>query len=187
MKQISLISKKYYDNLFPLLYKGFSQKPYARYTCMPSFTNEYAFSVEKIENECYIISNSLSESYWYAEKKEFVKVITNKTEISNDLYLKIGELFKLLAEQTKEYDKDVGGIDGVKYYFTTTNKNGELKVGKTWSPDKNSLLGRLVKICDNMYLIGMGKNVSQSEVLKEISLLITDLKQVITSVFRRHW
>ena len=56
--------KEYCDNIFSLLFDGFSQKPYARYTVIPSFCCEYAFSVEKIEGKNYIISNQLSKGYW---------------------------------------------------------------------------------------------------------------------------
>jgi hypothetical protein len=65
----------------------------------------------------------------------------------------------------------------VTYYFSTVDKNGNLKIGETWSPDDNSLLGRLVKICDNLHSIGDRKDVSQTDILKEIEELIKELKQ----------
>ena len=181
------VLKEYYNNVFPLLYGSFSKKPYARYTSMPSFSAEYAFSVEKIGEQNYIISNKLSESFWYAgfnkkgninnKRRNRVIVSTTKTEINNDLYLKIGELFELLANQTKVYEKDWLGFDGVIYYFATTKINGEIKIGQTWSPNKGSLLDRLVKICDNLYLGGVENNIDQSEIIKEIAMLINDLKE----------
>ena len=176
-KQYEGVLKEYYDNVFPLLYKGFSEKPIARYTSMPSFSNEYSFSVETIEGRNYVISNRLSESYWYAENKKKVKLISSKTELTNELYLKIVDLFKLLEEQTKKTDTDLMGMDGVTYYFATTDKNGQIKTGETWSPNDNSLLGRLVKICDNVYSLGNGQNLSQTVILKDIEKLLNDLKQ----------
>lgn len=169
--------KAYYDGIFPILYKGYAEKPIARYTSMPSFSNEYAFSVETSEGKNYIVSNRLSENYWYSDKKEKVELISNKTEITNDLYLKIVDLFKLLEEQTKKPKKDLIGFDGVTYYFATTDKNGEIKIGETWSPYEKSLLGKLVEICDNIYSLGNGNNLSQSDILIEIEKLIIDLKQ----------
>jgi hypothetical protein len=171
------VLKVYYDNVFPLLYNEFSQKPYARYTSMPSFSAEYAFSVEENDGKYYVISNNLSENYWYAKNKKSVKIIANKTEINQDLYLKIGELFHLLAEQTKKIEKDMFGLDGVTYYFATTDKNGEIRIGETWSPNKGTLLNKLVKVCDNLSSIGIKKNTSQTGILKEIETLINDLKQ----------
>lgn len=176
-KQYKGILKVYYDNVFPLLYKGYSENPIARYTSMPSFSNEYSFSVETIEGKNYVVSNRLSESYWYAENKTEVKLISNKTELTNDLCIKIVDLFRLLEEQTKKPEDDLMGFDGVTYYFATTNKNGEIKIGETWSPNEKSLLGRLVKICNNVYSLGNGNNLSQSDISNEIDKLINELKQ----------
>ena len=176
-KQYEGVLKEYYDNVFPLLYKGYSEKPIARYTSMPSFSNEYSFSVETIEGKNYVVCNRLSESYWYSKNKKKVKLISNKTELTNYLYLKIIDLFKLLEEQTKKSEDDLMGLDGVTYYFATTDKNGEIKIGETWSPNDNSLLGRLVKICDNISSLGNGNNLSQTDIIKDIDKLLNDLKQ----------
>ncbi|WP_312173030.1 hypothetical protein [Chryseobacterium sp.] len=169
--------KEYYDNIFTLLYKGYSEKPIARYTASPSFSSEYSFSIERIEGKNYIVSNRMSENFWYAEKRKKVKVITNKTELTNDLYLKIVDLFKLLQEQTKKPEKNMRGFDGVTYYFATTDKNKQVKIGETWSPDDNTLLHRLVKICDNIYALGNGNNLSQTNILRDIEKLLYDLKE----------
>jgi len=169
--------KEYYDNVFPLLYKDFSEKPIARYTSMPSFSSEYSFSIETIEGKNYVVSNKMSENYWYAKKRKKVKLISNKTELTNDLYLKIVDLFKLLEEQTKDTEGDLMGVDGVTYYFATTDKNGQIKIGETWSPNENSLLGRLVIICDSIYALGNGKKLSQTDIIKDIDKLLNDLKK----------
>lgn len=169
--------REYYDNVFPLLYKGYSEQPIARYTSMPSFSNEYSFSIESLEGQTYVVSNRLSESYWYAKNRKKVKLISSKTELTNDLFLKIVDLFKLLEAQTKKPENDLMGLDGVTYYFATTDKNGQIKIGETWSPNDNSLLGRIVKICDNIYLLGNGNNLSQADILKDIDKLLNDLKQ----------
>jgi hypothetical protein len=169
------VLKEYYDNVFPLLYKEFSEKPTAKYTSMPSFSNEYSFSIEIIDGKVYVVSNSLSESYWYAKNRNKVKLISNKTELQNDLYLKIVDLFKILEEQTKKPESDLMGLDGVTYYFATTDKNGQVKIGKTWSPVDVSILGRLVEICYNIYELGNGKNISQTAILNDIEKLLNDL------------
>ena len=188
-KQYNGVLKEYYDSVFPLLYKGYSEKPIARYSSMPSFSNQYAFSIETIEGKNYVVSNRMSENYWYAKNRKKVELVSNKTELVNELYLKIVDLFKLLEEQTKKpepvfkiidgvtYEEKIMRADGVTYYFGTTNKNGEIKIGETWSPNEKSLLGRLVKICDNVYSLGNGNDLSQTDILKDIDKLINDLKQ----------
>ena len=194
--------KVYSDKFNALLYKGLLQKPYAQYVCRPSFTASYAFSVEKIEGENYIISNKFSSSYmeivnyWKVDcygRKDTVKVETHKIKIDNDLYLKIGELFELLAEQTKEKEQErqfeVGAdgeiyeilfarVDGTDYFFTTTDKNGEIKTGTTCSPHPSNkpMLCRLVKICDDLCSLEIEKSIFQTNILKELESLINDLK-----------
>jgi len=169
--------KEYYDNVFSKLHEGFSQTPYARYTSIPSFSKEYAFSVEIIDDKHYIISNSFSENFWYAKKRNNVKLINNKVEIDNTLYSKIGELFQILIDQMKISENGIAGTDGTTYYFATTNKNGKIKIGETWSPNKGSLLNRLVIICNNLHLLGIGDNINQTEIIVEITQLINDLKK----------
>ena len=53
----------------------------------------------------------------------------------------------------------------------------EQEINETWSPNDKSLLGRLVKICDNIYSLGNGNKISESDILKEIEKLIIDLQQ----------
>ena len=185
----SIKRKEYYENIFSLLYSGFWQKPYARYTCLPSFLAEYSFSVEKIKGNNYIISNKLSTDYWSASSRKDVKVYTHRVKIKDDLYLKIGELFELLTEQTKEKERKfvtlpngeiaeeiVAILDGASYYFTTTDQYRVLKTGTTRLGKNVSLLRRLVKICDNLFSIGTTKKISQAEILKEINALLNDFK-----------
>lgn len=171
------VLKDYYDNVFPLLYKGYSKKPIARYTSMPSFSNEHSFSIETKDGKNYVVSNRLSESYWYAKNRKKVKLISSKTELTNELYLKIVDLFKIIAEQTKKPENESMGADGVTYYFATTDKNGLVKIGETWSPAEKTLLGRLIRICDNIYLLGIGNAISKTDTLNDIVKLVKDLKQ----------
>ena len=55
--------KTYYDNVFALLFGGFSEKPEARYASLPSFTEEYAFSLEKDKKGYRIVSTTLTANY----------------------------------------------------------------------------------------------------------------------------
>lgn len=173
ISQYKGVLKNYYDTVFPLLYKGFSDKPYARYTSMPSFSREYAFSVEQKNDKYFIISNYLSENYWYAKNRQRVKLRSSTTEIDEDLYKAIGDLFQLLARQTRKSEDNIMRFDGTKYYFATLDSTGQVKIGVTWSPYDNSVLKQLVKICDKIYFAGQGNDISEADI-KE---LIADLER----------
>ncbi|GAB5465207.1 MAG: hypothetical protein Kapaf2KO_06430 [Candidatus Kapaibacteriales bacterium] len=168
--------EKYYTDVFSLLNKDYSKKPIARYTSIPSFSIEYSFSVELINDKKYIVSNTFTESYFLAKDKTKVKRISNKAEINDDLYNKIVELFQLLAEQTEEQEDMILGQDGTTYYFTTTDVNGNIKNGETWSPENFSLLGRLTLVCDRIYKYGNGADWSQKELIENINGLLSELK-----------
>jgi hypothetical protein len=177
LSQYHALLKNRSDTFFTLLYRDFSDKPYARYTSMPSFSREYAFSVEQKDDKYFIISNYLSENYWCAKNPKSVKVRNSLTEIEEDLYKSIGDLFQLLAKQTRKREDNEMGNDGTTYYFATLDTSGQAKIGKTWSPNGNSVLNRLVKICDKLYLAGQGNDIPEDGIEKDIKKLITDLEE----------
>lgn len=161
----------YYKNLNTLLYDGMTDKPYARFTVIPSFSKEYAFSIEKENREYFIISISLSESYWRAKNKENVKFITHKTKIDKNFYSQIGVLFQILAEQTKSYEIEDHTLDGENYYFITSDNKGKIKIGVTRG------IERLIKVCNDLYSIGNGNNGSINKTKAEVGNLINEFKK----------
>lgn len=167
-------SDLYYINLFDKLYEGLSKNNSFRYAVVPSFYPEYGFSVENKKEKYFIVSTSLSESYWYSKNRKKVKFFTQKNEIDKELYEQIGKLFKLLEEQTKQYDELNFVTDGVSYYFITTDSEGKVKTGKTWSPAKDSTLGRLIAVSDKLYKFQQNKNY---DFKKEIGDIISDLEK----------
>ena len=169
--------ENYYRNLNTNFYNGLSEIPFARFIVIPSFSKEYAFSIEKKNEEYFVVSITPSESYWRAKNKENVKFENNKNKIDKNFYLKIGRLFQLLDKQTKNYDTEIYNLDGETYYFITADSNGKTKIGKTWSPAKNSLMGSLIKISNDLYSIGNGNYISISEINNEIDKLIIGFKK----------
>jgi hypothetical protein len=169
--------KDYFDKLFQVLHEGFSTKPVARYTCLPSFTGEYAFSLEKNKDKQYLMANKMPSNYWYSDDRRKVQLIHNQAVIDPELHDKIAGLFQILAEQTKEPEQPIYGMDGRYYYFSTTDPNGHVKTGETWSPRSNSLLEKLVTICDNLFSLANGEPLLQSDIAHAIDELILDLSK----------
>jgi hypothetical protein len=181
------ISAEYHDQVFSLLYTGMKVKPYTRYMSLPSFEKEYAFSVEQLADSCFIISNSLSENYWYAGNKMEVKVISKKIKIDERLFQLIGDLFSLVTAQIRRPEQETMTSDGVKhervsvdgviYYFAFTDLKGKVLIGEKWSPVETSLMGRLVKVCDKLYSLSIGKDLSLPVLESELIKLTKDIKE----------
>ena|SRR5674476_567427 len=95
--------------------------------------------------------------------------------IDKQLFQLIGELFIQATGQIKSAPV-VLGLDGATYYFSTTGKNGKVRIGVKWSPLANSLMDRLVKICDNLYALSVGNELSLPDIKNEIRKMTTELK-----------
>lgn len=168
--------KIYYDSMLPMLYKDFSEKPTARFFASPAYIGEYAFSIEVIKDKYYVVSNSMSENYWYSKKRNDVQLKSNKKEIEGELYNKIGELFLTLDQNTAKHDEEKMDTNGTTYYFSSTNKEGKVLTGEAWSPSEKTLMSQLVKICDNIFALGSGKKVSHEDLIKDIDKFMADIK-----------
>ena len=169
--------KEFYMQRFSLLHKGFSNKPFARYAAHPSFSADYALSVEQKSDGYFLISHSLSENYWYAKQREHVTVNVTTYAIDEALYQSIGELFALATEQVAPVKKNSYGLDGTTYFFAKADAQGTVRIGETWSPQDGSRMDSLVNICDALYALSFGQGVSEREIEKNIRALIADMRK----------
>ena len=166
---------EYYRNVFSLLNTGFQQHPYARFVTIPSFSPEYAMSVEKKNGRCLLIANTLSRTYWQAEKGT-VKVETKSVEISQSLYQSLGAIARLVTSQIQDLDGSTAGLDGVVYYFSSTDAKGKEMMGRKWSPMKGTLMERLVLVCQSAYMLSQGENISEQALAEEATALLKELE-----------
>ena len=167
---------EYYRSVFSLLNTGFQKQPYARFTAIPSFSPEYAMSVEKKNGRYFLISNTLSRTYWQAEKGT-VKVETKSVAVSPSLYRSLGAIFHIATEQIQNLDGSSAGLDGVVYYFSSTNEKGKERMGRKWSPEKGTLMERLVLVCQSAYMLSKGGNISEQTLAEEAASLLKALQQ----------
>lgn len=166
---------EYYRNVFSLLNTGFQQQPYARYVAIPSFSPEYSMSVEKKNGRCLLMSNTLSRTYWQSEKGT-VKVNQKSVVISAALYQSLGTIFRIATTQIQDLDGFSGGMDGVVYYFASSDAKGKTMMGRKWSPDKGTLMERLVQVCQSAYLLSVGGNISEQALATSASALLKELQ-----------
>ena len=167
---------EYYRNVFSLLNTGFQKQPYGRFVAIPSFSPEYAMSVEKKNGRYSLISNTLSRTYWQAEKGT-VGVDTKSVVISASLYQSLGAIFRLVTEQIQDLDGSSTGLDGIVYYFFSTDAKGKEQMGRKWSPAKGTLMERLVLVCQSAYMLSKGENISEPTLAEEAAALLRTLQQ----------
>lgn len=166
---------EYYHNAFTLLNTGFNARPHARFSVLPSFSPEYALSVETKNGKYYLLSNTLSQSCWQADKDR-IKVISRSVAIDKPLYQWMGELFLLVTSQIQDLDGSTAGLDGSTYYFASTSGNGKIALGEKWSPNRGTRMERLVQVCESAYLLSTGKQIAESAICSEAAALIKDLR-----------
>jgi hypothetical protein len=119
-------------------------------------------------------------------------MISNQYKIEKSFYEIIQQLFEIASSQIRKPEKRtvtkiINGeevefktveirTDGEIYYFSTTNSNGDLLIGTTHSPRKNTLMGKLVDICNELYSLSQGKEILKDEVVAKMESLITDMQ-----------
>lgn len=167
---------EYYRSVFSLLNTGFQKQPYARFAAIPSFSPEYAMAVEKRNGRYTLVSNTLSRTYWQAEKGT-VTVDTKSVVISASLYQSLGAIFRLVTEQVQDLDGSTAGLDGIVYFFSSTDAKGKEQMGRKWSPEKGTLMERLVLVCQSAYMLSRGENISEQTLAVEAAALLKALQQ----------
>lgn len=173
VRKLAPSNKVYYDQVFGLLYQDFSEKPLARFTVIPSFRSEYAFSMEMRKGKPFISTRLLSGNYHMATDKESVKVTAKRRYISKQLYLKLGELFQAMGQTIRPPSERKIGLDGTTYLFEMTDRDGNVLRGETWTPTLSSVPGRLVCICNDLMRSKRAK--PEAGILEEVESLISDL------------
>lgn len=136
---------EYYPKVRKILFDGLSDNPEIRYLIMPSFSGEKVLDINKdFASGKYFINFQIAEpSVWESiqSDKTEVKVKKIKKEISaKDIEL-IKTLFKKAILTVIYPDKEINGLDGTNYYFTSSHKSGTI-----WSPESGSKMSKLVEI-----------------------------------------
>ena len=121
-------------------------------------------SVEKKNGRYTLISNTLSRTYWQAEKGT-VTVDTKSVVISASLYQSLGAIFRLVTEQVQDLDGSTAGLDGIVYYFSSTDAKGK------------ELMERLVLVCQSAYMLSRGENILEQTLAEEAASLLKALQQ----------
>ena len=110
-------------------------------------------------------------------KKGTVTVDTKSVVISASLYQSLGAIFRLVTEQVQDLDGSTAGLDGIVYFFSSTDAKGKEQMGRKWSPEKGTLMERLVLVCQSAYMLSRGENISEQTLAVEAAALLKALQQ----------
>mgnify|MGYP006948288165 FL=1 len=74
-------------------------------------------------------------------------------------------------------DGSTAGLDGIVYFFSSTDAKGKEQMGRKWSPEKGTLMERLVLVCQSAYMLSRGENISEQTLAVEAAALLKALQQ----------
>jgi len=82
-----------------------------------------------------------------------------------------------VTEQVQDLDGSTAGLDGIVYFFSSTDAKGKEQMGRKWSPEKGTLMERLVLVCQSAYMLSRGENISEQTLAVEAAALLKALQQ----------
>ncbi len=165
------------DFLNNSLFKDLSQSPRFRVTVFPSFDSNYVLSLEKNKEngKKYLIYQILIEHNYTFEKFDIKKY---SQEISNETEDLLFNLFLRAISNTKYGEMEMPGNDGTDYFFTINDIQS--RSGKTWSPEYNSKMGKLIsivkEITNTLKVKDRNTLILSKELVERIKKLTTELE-----------
>ncbi|WP_375447277.1 hypothetical protein [uncultured Fibrella sp.] len=181
--------QEYYKLLRENLLTGLSDRPMARVIVFPSFSPEYLVALEQDHLEYYLFFRTCSKSIWSIRSMpEPLTLIEKKTEISPELGKRLNEFLFVTISHARyppiEYISFQGqkpvmafpmGVDGVTYRFVATMPDSDVRSGEIYSPEKGSLMARLVGVVDLMASVakGAGKESDLAAAVEKLNKQLT--------------
>lgn len=158
-----------YNRYGSIVNKPFGKDFKIRFIAAPSWGHLTAFSMEKEKGNTLLKINTVS----YAGRDErspgfYIFKIDSLYEHA------LKSLFNEALSQVDFTEEDRNGLDGSLYYFVKPGYNGNLKIGKKWSPQASTLMYRLITLCDT---ISMATNISGLPCLAKLQNLAGELKE----------
>lgn len=149
----------------------------AFFVCLPSFSNEYALSLNRSKNKLVYMCAVENSNIWYSVdyKKRDAKVKTRRYELP--ISKEQSAVFQMLAKtavQTANNFHESDGVDGTTYMLSYINDEVE-----TWSPRKNSRTGRTVRAMDSLcYAVEHSDRAVLKRQLDTCRVLIDEFKHL---------
>jgi hypothetical protein len=169
----------YYRNVANILLAGQQFKRYslASVVCLPSFEVEWAIVLFGSRDDEYCLSLTVADAkIWSSQAPSSVTANRRETLFPFDLAKKVCEVWQWMLRRVRHSECGSVGLDGVNYHFASYGRFGQM-AGKVWSPDPDTLPGRLVRLSHLLYrYVELGTSDS-TDLLSEISQMIDSFKR----------
>jgi hypothetical protein len=176
-----------WNDLFSRLYEGFSEKPAARFTCLPFMHLERAFAIEKRGGRRFVVSNTFANgmSYWWSTPIEFVdwaefegegttnyqpvkkvkpkkfRLCSSRREITPELYAAIHEMFQTLAAGIRVWEPDPDPeritVMDGERLIFATTNAAGVVISGETYAPHDTVLEDVYRVCDRLYDFGARK------------------------------
>jgi hypothetical protein len=123
----------------------------ASLVCLPSFEPEWAlWVVGERKAGFWVLLTEAEKTIWYSttnnpERPRPPSVKIHRSELATDLGRAVCDIWSRVLSQTR-YPREPlqGACDGVTYHFAYSRKWIKETAGKTWSPEEETVPGKLV-------------------------------------------
>ena len=159
-------SLDYYSNVVRVLGRVLPERS-PKVFVLPSNLNEYVIGINDEEGGCLIVSGRVTHTLWLYESRkdnsdidEYMKnsdfpedpldvaVDLSDQPASPDFCRRVRDVWATTLLRTRYPDPDSVrvGADGVSFHFSTWQRGRGILSGKTWSPEGQTIPGKLVAL-----------------------------------------
>jgi len=143
------VSTGYYMEVAKILLQRSAARPRPAITvvCLASFEVEWALRVRGSAKIGFtVVLTEAEEKIWCHADPRSIPVRVKQKSLETPLGESLCDIWKRVLHRTRHPKRDRIGRDGVSYHFACSVPGGWRLAGRTWSPERETIPGRLVAI-----------------------------------------
>jgi hypothetical protein len=121
-------------------------RPNLTVVCLPSFEVEWALRVRSAKVGFTAILTEPVEKIWCHPDPRSIQVRVKERALETELGGALSSVWKKVLIGTRHPRRGRLGLDGVSYHFACSGPDVGNMAGRTWSPERTTVPGRLVAI-----------------------------------------
>ena len=165
LETIPLIAN-YHSHLAAVLTPKYPPKSIVHATiyCLPSFEPEWSVHIVRHpSSHLTAMACTATKNHWMEELSTSDDIERNEIDIPLQVGERLIRLFGFLLAETRFSKSLAGGLDGVRYYFSSGHMSG-----MTWSPPDNSRMDRLCKLAEALHSYILNSRPIDGQISKQV-------------------